>query len=368
MDVLFNVFWFLVVITIVVFIHEYGHYIIARLNNVKIDVFSIGFGKEIWGYTDRNGTRWKICPFPFGGYVKMHGDADASSKPDFKKLKKLTKAEKAQSFYFKKLPQKAAIVFAGPLFNYLSAIIILAGLFWMTGKVFGPAEISKIMEDTPAQTSGLMVGDLILEVDNEKVDSFEDVRNKVILNTGKEIMLTISRNGAVKEISLTPKMRKTKDAFGNEIELPVIGIVADKVELRKLNLLQASSEAVKETYNISANMLKALGQIITGMRSSDQLGGPIKIAQYSGQSASSGFYGFMFFIALISINLGLINLFPIPMLDGGHLMYYLIEQVQGKAVSEKIQMIGFRIGFALLIALMLYVTFNDINSLLKVGD
>lgn len=365
MEILFNIFWFLVVITVVVFIHEYGHYIVARYNKVKIDVFSIGFGKEILGYTDRHGTRWKICPIPFGGYVKMHGDADASSKPDFAKLKKLSKKEREQSFYFKTIPQKAAIVFAGPLFNYLSAIIILAFLFLISGKVLGTPEISQVLENSPAEKAGLMVGDLIVEIDDEKIDSFEDVRSKIILNTGQKITLSVSRKGTIKEFDLTPEMRKTQDPFGNEVEMPVIGISANKFEVKKLNVLEASVESVKETYNISVNMLKALGQIITGSRSSDQLGGPIKIAQYSGQSANSGFYGFMFFIALISINLGLVNLFPIPMLDGGHLMYYLFERVTGKPVSEKIQMIGFRIGFVLLISLMVYVTFNDISSFFK---
>ncbi len=362
---LMSVFWFLVVITVVVFVHEFGHYIVARLNGVKVEIFSIGFGTELVGWTDPHGTRCKIAAIPMGGYVKMFGDSDPSSSPDFDKLKKLTKKEKTQSFYFKKIWQKALIVFAGPAANYALAIVILATMFSVYGKAYIAPEITAVVKDGVAEKAGLKAGDLIKKIDNEDVETFEEIRQILALNVGEQMHVVVARGNEELEFDLTPEVKVTKDIFGNEIKMPMLGITSNKFLNEELTFGMAVVEAVQDSYNISVSMLQGVWQMLTGARSTDDLGGPIKIAKYSGQSAESGINGVLFFIALISINLGLVNLFPIPMLDGGHLMYYAIEAVKGKPVSEKIQMIGFRIGLTMLVALMIYVTIKDIVSLFK---
>jgi regulator of sigma E protease len=360
-----NLFWFLIIISVVVFIHEYGHYFVARKCGVKIETFSIGFGKEIFGWNDKNGTRWKISVLPFGGYVKMFGDADPSSAPDFEKISKMKSKDKQQSFYFKKLWQKAAIVFAGPFANYLLAIVIFTSMFYAYGKPHTLPVISHIEVGSPAEKSGLKIDDLIIAADNTKIESFEDLKQIIALNTGEPLILSIERKGQHLDLTIIPQIKKIKDVFGNEIEIAMIGIASSKVELLKLDLMSSIGESFVASYNMSIGMLKAIWQIVTGVRGTDQLGGPIKIAQYSGQSAKLGLESVLSFIALISLNLGLVNLFPIPMLDGGHLMYYSIEAATGRPVAQKIQEIGFKLGFALLITLMIFVTFNDIKALFK---
>lgn len=358
-------FWFLVMLTAVVFIHEFGHYLVARLCGVKVEVFSIGFGKELFGFNDRHGTRWKISLLPFGGYVKMFGDSDPSSSPDAKKLKAMKNEDKKQAFHFKNLRQKAAIVVAGPMFNYISAILIITAMMFAYGRPSTEAIITEVIDSSPAKKAGIMVGDKIISVDDSSVDSFEDVRKMIALNVGTPMIFTVLRHNEPVKIEVTPELRRTKDIYGNPAEMPVIGIASKHFARQELNLPQALYYATAETINISAGMIKALGQMIAGERSMDQLGGPVKIAQYSGQSAKYGVQSFLWFIALISINLGLINLFPIPMLDGGHLAYYLVESLTGKPVAEKFQMAAMRISFALLMGLMLLVTFHDVVSLFK---
>lgn len=359
------IFWFLVMLTAVVFIHEFGHYIIARACGVKVEVFSIGFGKELFGFNDKHGTRWKISMLPFGGYVKMFGDSDPSSSPDAKKLQQMSFLDKQKAFHYKNLKQKAAIVFAGPAFNYLSAILIISAMLFIYGKPSTDAVLTQIVPDSPAQQAGLMVGDRIIEVDGSTIETFEDVRQIIALNVGTPIKFVIQRNGKEIALEITPEMKQTKDIYGNPIEMPIVGIASNHISKQELNAGQAIYHGVAETYNISVGMFKAIGQIIVGDRGVDQLGGPVKIAQYSGQSAKYGIQSFLWFIALISINLGLVNLLPIPMLDGGHLAYYAVESLTGKPVAENFQAIAMRVSFMLLISLMLFVTFNDIMGLLK---
>lgn len=360
----YSFFWFVVIISIVVFIHEFGHYFVARLNKVRVEVFSIGFGPEIFGWNDKAGTRWKVSIIPMGGYVKMFGDADASSTPDLKKLEKMTKEQKAVSFYFKSLKQKAAIVFAGPLFNYLSAILIMTFLFTIYGKPSTEPIISRVEPNSAAKAAGLKKGDRILKIEDRDIDSFEEIRQAIALNLGNPIKILIqSPNGHEHTTSLTPKIQKTKDIFGNIIELPIIGIASEHIRYTRLGAVSSFIVSIKEAYFMSEGMLKAIWQIITGARSTEQLGGPIKIAEYSGKTASQGIQSVLWFIVLISINLGLVNLLPIPMLDGGHLLYYGYEGLRGRPLSERVQMTGFKIGLVFLLGLMIYVTFNDIKSL-----
>jgi regulator of sigma E protease len=356
-------FWFLIILTIVVFIHEFGHFIIARLNGVQIDVFSIGFGKELFGFTDKRGTRWKISAIPMGGYVKMFGDQDAASSQDSKSLEGLSFKEKQLTFHFKKLWQKAAIVVAGPAANYLSAILIIAALSFTYGISVTEPIIGEVLKASPAAKAGLKVGDEILEVDGSTVESFEDVRQIIALSTSEPIELLILREHEEIEVEIIPELRKMKDAYGNDIEMPVIGISSHNLYHKEQSFFGAIATGVEQSYTMSLGMLKALGQIIVGDRGLDQLGGPIKIAQYSGQSAKHGVVSVLWFIAVISINLGLLNLMPLPMLDGGHLFYYMVEAVTGKPVSEKFQLVAMKASLFFLISLMLFVTINDIRSL-----
>lgn len=356
-------FWFVVMLTIVVFIHEFGHYITARLNGVKIDVFSIGFGPEIFGYTDKQATRWKFSAIPVGGYVKMFGDRDPSSQADTDKLEEMSYKEKQVSFHFKSLKQKAAVVFAGPAFNYLSAIIILSGLLMWHGKSMTDPIISSVLPDSPAQEAGLKPNDTVLEVNDSSIESFEDVRQIIAFNTTEPLKFLVERNGNELEVIVTPKMQDMVDGFGNKIQMPIIGISSDKTHIKYLSFFPAIGESINQTITISIGMLKALGQIIVGERSFSQLGGPVKIAQYSGQSAQSGIVPFLWFIAMISINLGLLNLFPLPVLDGGHLFFYTLEWLRGKPIDVKFQAMAMQVTLALLALLMIVITVNDIRSL-----
>ena len=359
------VLWFALILSIVVFIHEFGHYLFARLNNVHVEVFSIGFGQEIIGFTDRNNTRWKISLVPLGGYVKMYGDSDPTSTPDLLKVKNLTSYDRNRTLYYKNLWQKALIVFAGPLFNYLSAIVIIACLLFAYGKPITDSTVTFVAQDSVAANNGIMAGDKILEVDDKKIQSFDEIKKSVIFNVGQPIKLTIDRKGKIINLELTPKVQTTQDAFGNKIELPILGIASDKISIKKLNIFESLKESLHETYSISTGMLKTLGQIITGDRSFKQLGGPVKIAQYSGQSAKFGLFSILWFIALISINLGLVNLFPLPMLDGGHLLYFAIEAIARRPVTIRFQQIATKISFTILIILTLAITYNDIINLLN---
>lgn len=358
------IFWFLVILTVVVFIHEFGHYLLARMNGVRVEVFSIGFGKELFGYTDKVGTRWKFSIIPFGGYVKMFGDSDAASSADSKKLDRMSFKDKQISFHHKDLWRKAAIVFAGPAFNYISAVLIIVGMFYLYGKPSSDAVISGVAPKSAAAMAGLKVGDKILAIDGKPIESFEEVRQALSLNVGTPISLSIERKTKQREITATPQLQKMKDVYGNDIEMPMLGISGAHGSIKQLTLVEAARSGVQESVLISVSMFKALGQILVGDRSAKQLGGPIKIAQYSGQSAKHGWVSVLWFIALISINLSLVNLLPLPLLDGGHLTYYLVEALTGRPVTESFKFAAMKVSFALLITLMLYVTFNDIVSLL----
>jgi regulator of sigma E protease len=348
-----------------VFIHEFGHYYLARLNGVKVEAFAIGFGKELYGRTDKHGTRWKLCAIPLGGYVKMFGDSDPSSSPDFDKLNAMTKKQKKESFYFKTLPQKAAIVFAGPFANYVLAIVVMIFMFSYYGKQFTEATITHVEPNSPAAIAGLEAGDHIVAFDGDEVNSFEDIKQMIAINLGTPIQLTVERKSQQIELTVTPKFKEFDTIFGEKVRMPIIGIASEKIGFHKMGIGESVVASFKESYVLSVQMLKAVGQIITMKRSSDELAGPIRIAKYSGHTASQGVQSFLWFIVLISVNLGLVNLFPIPVLDGGHLLYYLIEAVRGKPMAERFQMVGQYIGMALLLLLTIYVTFNDVKSLFK---
>lgn len=359
----YNLAVFIPVISIIVFVHEFGHYYVAKRCGVKVDVFAIGFGKEIFGWNDKSGTRWKICWLPFGGYVKMFGDVNPASAPD-PTAKDLSEEDKQKTFHFKSLPQKAAIVAAGPIANFIFTIVVVTFFFSYYGKVETPTQIGDVLEDSAAAEAGLLPGDVILAIDGSGVEGFSDIARIISLNPGTPADIHFSRDGEEQMKTITPKVTVTEDALGNEVKVGRLGIQAMEGNRIKLGIGQSVIEASKETYYICTGTLKALGQMITGKRGMEDLGGPIRIAKYSGQASKQGFAVMVWLMALISANLGLINLFPIPALDGGHLLYYVIEAVQGKPLAEKFQEYGFRFGIGLVIALAIFATFNDIRFLL----
>ncbi len=355
-------FSFIFILSVIVFGHELGHYLIARWNGVRVEVFSIGFGPELFGWDSANGTRWKVSLLPLGGYVKMFGDADASSKPG-EDVPEMGPEERAVSFHHKRLGQRTAIILGGPAANFILAIIILACMFATVGQRITPADISMVQPDSPAEAAGMMPGDKIIGIDGEAIDRFETLQMIVRGSAGEPLTFTVLRDGAEIEVVIVPHMVEVTDRFGNVQKFGQIGIGRKGVELVRLDPLTAAWAAVAETWYLSTATLKALGQIIAGTRGSDDLGGPIRIAQFSGQVAEDGLITVFWFMAVLSINLGLINLFPIPMLDGGHLLFYVFEAIRGKPLGVRAQEYGFRLGLAMVLSLMIFATWNDLVQL-----
>jgi regulator of sigma E protease len=353
---------FLVVLTVLVFVHELGHYWVARRNGVRIETFSIGFGPELFGRTDRAGTRWKISAIPLGGYVKMFGDADAASTPSGA-VRHMTPEEREVSFFHKRLGQRAAIVAAGPIANFLFAIIGLTLLFSLYGQPFTPADIGSIQPDSAAAQAGMMPGDVIVEVDGQAIERFEEVQQIVRLNQGTPLAMVVQRDGKRLPITATPQVTTITDRMGNYHTSGLLGIGRAGVEYRRHDPLTALWQAGRETVNLTAGTLSAVGQMIAGSRGTEELGGPLRIAQMSGEVAQSGVIALVWFMAILSVNLGLINLFPIPMLDGGHLLFYAVEAIRGKPLGDRAQEYGFRIGLALVLTLMVFATWNDLVHL-----
>jgi len=354
---------FLLVLTILVFVHELGHYLIARRNGVRIEVFSIGFGPEVFGWFDRAGTRWKFSAIPLGGYVKMFGDSDPSSTMGSARLGELTAAEQQVSFHHKRLTQRAAIVGGGPLANFIFAILVLALLFATYGQPFTPADVGQVQAGSAAEKGGIQVGDTIVKIDGSTIERFEDVQQIVRLNPGEPMTITVRRDGKLVTLHVTPARTEMTDRFGNRHEIGLLGIGRSGVEYIKRNPASAVAQAFSETWNLSASTLQAMWQIVIGTRASDELGGPLRIAQMSGEVAEGGVVPLLWFMAVLSINLGLINLFPVPVLDGGHLLFYAAEAIRGRPLGQRAQEYGFRIGLALVLTLMVFATWNDLVHL-----
>jgi regulator of sigma E protease len=357
-----NIIPFLVILTVLVFVHELGHYLVARWHGVKVEIFSIGFGKELFGWTDKVGTRWKFCLIPLGGYVKMFGDTNAASTPD-PHIEKLTSAQKKKAFYAKTVGQRAQIVFAGPLANFIYAILVFAVIFMFYGQAVTPPVIGAVQDDSPASRADLRIGDRIIEAEGTSIERFEDLQQIVRLRPGETITLVVLRDGTEIFKELTTGIKSFDTGFGREDKIGFVGLVATGLEYKKYGPIQSIWQGTRETYTIVQTMFVAIGQMINGDRGTEQIGGPIQIAQISGLAAKAGLYALLWFSALLSINLGLINLFPIPVLDGGHLFFYLIEFIKGKPISPKVLGYFSRIGFALLIFLMIYALWNDLTGL-----
>ncbi len=363
-DLIHTILSFLVIISIIVFIHEYGHYIIARLCGVKIEVFSLGFGREVFGFTDKTGTRWKFSAIPMGGYVKMYGDETAASTADIAQLERMTEQERSCSFHYKALWKKALIVFGGPLFNFLLTIIIFTYFIFSNGLASTEPIVGKVLEQSAAQEAGLQEGDRILRINDTEIETFQDIPLQIATNLGEEVILHIKRGDQYMSLPITPQIMKIKDSLGNVVEHPRIGIQSVELTIEEVGLGGALYHACIRTWQISVATLQVLWQFITGQRDTKQLKGPIGIAQMSGQAADSGFFTILWFMALLSANLGLINLLPIPLLDGGHLLYYAVEAASGRPLAQKVQEYGFKLGFIILASLMIFTIFNDIRNIL----
>ena len=359
---------FIVLILVVVFIHEYGHYYFAKKYGVGVTDFSIGFGREIFGWNDKSGTRWKICWIPLGGYVKFFGDRNVFSQADQEKIiEKYNKEDQKKLFVLKPLYQRALIVFGGPLANFLLALVIFFSIYTFVGKDFTPAVINEVQKDSPAMVGGLKDNDIILEIDGNEVKSIMDVSKYIMMSTDDFIDFKVKRSYDELLLKIKPNIVFGKDNLGNKIKKRMVGIKLgaqnNKINHVKLGPAQAIYHSAQEVYYVSTSSLKYIGAMIFGKADTSQLGGPIRIAKISGQVAEFGLLAFISMMAYISISLGLVNLFPIPMLDGGHLMFYAFEKVLGRPLSQKTQEGFFRIGLFVLLSLMVFTTFNDLKDL-----
>ena len=359
---------FIALILVVVFIHEYGHYYFAKKYGVGITDFSIGFGKEIFGWNDKSGTRWKICWIPLGGYVKFFGDRNVFSQADQEKIiKKYNENDREKLFVLKPLYQRVLIVFGGPLANFLLAIFIFFSIYTFVGKDFTPAVINEVQQDSPAMIGGLKQNDIILEIDDNEVKSIMDVSKYITMSTADIIDFKVKRSYDELLLKIKPDIVPSEDSLGNKMNKRMVGIKLgaynNEINHVKLGPVKAFYHAAHEVYYVSVSSLKYLGGMIVGKADTSQLGGPIRIAKISGQVAEFGILAFISMMAYISISLGLINLFPIPLLDGGHLMFYAFEKILGRPLSQKTQEGFFRIGMFLLISIMFFTTFNDLKDL-----
>ena len=353
---------FVVVLGILVFVHELGHFAVARMCGVKVDVFSIGFGKELWGCRDKQGTYWKIAAVPLGGYCQFLGDDDASSAGDGK-ASELSEEEKKFTFQYQSPAKKLVIALAGPVSNYLFAILIFAGNFFFLGKINFPPVVGEVFENSAAAKAGIVANDRILTINGNKIDSFDDIRKEVDLTVGNEVVVELLRDGREIRLQFPLIEMEVPEANGEMTKRPMLGVKSvNVIELdhEKLSLPQSLNEAFMEAWNVTEATLRGVGQMITGKRSGEEIGGIIRIAEMSGDiSKQNGILDLVVFMALLSINLGLINLFPIPVLDGGHIVIYLAEIAVGKEINTQIKDALFKVGFSLIIALMIFATWND---------
>jgi regulator of sigma E protease len=362
--VFFSILAFIVVLSIVVFVHEFGHFIVARWCGVTVRTFSIGFGREIWGFYDKKGTRWRIAWIPLGGYVKFLDDENAASQPSPESLERLTPSERAGAFQTKPLWQRAAVVSAGPVANFILAIAIYTAVNWAIGVRTITPKVGEVMPDMPAAAAGLKPGDVIKSVDGWSIEGFEDVQRVVSINGGQPLQFIVDRNGQKVVLEITPQVREQKDNFGGTFRRGLIGITpsrtSEALEVKKVGPAEALRLGVRETYTNIAQTLQGIGDIIMQRQTADQMGGPILMAEVTAKVAELGIEPMLLWIAFISANIGFLNLLPVPVLDGGHLLFYAIEAVRRRPLSHRMQEIGFQIGIALVLMLMVYVNLNDL--------
>jgi regulator of sigma E protease len=358
---------FLFVLTVVVFFHELGHFMIARWAGVKVLTFSLGFGPELAGFNDRHGTRWRISAVPLGGYVKFFGDDSEASTPDLETLGNMTAEEQAGSFHHKRVGPRAAIVVAGPIANFLLAIVIFAGMSLYFGKPSSIPRVDVVQADSVAAASGFQVGDVVVSIDGTAIESFADMQRIVSTNAGSKLTFRVKRDGALITLSATPALKEVKDIFGNSHKIGVLGIQYNAqpsdAKTKPVGYLESLKIGVEQVWFIVDGTFKFVGSLFVGAGSTGDLGGPLRIAQLSGQAASLGFQFLLQLCAALSVSIGLLNLFPVPLLDGGHLLFYSVEALRGRPLSPRAQEMGSRIGLGLVLMLMVFVTYNDILHL-----
>ena len=362
---LFTVAAFLFVLSIVVVIHELGHFQVARWCGVDVKEFAVGFGREIFGWFDSQGTRWRINWIPLGGYVKFMDDANGASMPDAAAFNKMNPAERAGSFHAKPLWQRAAVIAAGPIANFILAIGLLAAIFMTWGVPMTPARIDEIVEGGAADKAGLKAGDLVVAIDGTTIESFTDLQRVVSGNPDRELKLTFDRNGKLSTVQLTPERKEVPDGFGGKMRQGMLGIKRAAAPAnwtyKRYGPLEAVGLGVSESYYFVERNLSYMRDVIVGREKADQLGGPIRIADVAGKVASAGIVPLLHLTAMISVSVGLFNLFPIPPLDGGHLLFYAAEAVRRRPLSESVQGVGFRVGLAFILMLAVFAFWNDLS-------
>ena len=370
---------FIVVLSVLVFVHEWGHYIVARMCGVKVVKFSIGFGKELFGWTDKRGCRWKFCLIPLGGYVQMFGDTDPASAQSAETVQEgaeparpMTADERKVAFFAQSVGRRAAIVIAGPAINYIFAIIILTGLYYFQGQPYIPPVAAGVVEGSPAEKAGIQPDDWIVAVNGRAIESFTQLRKEAAINLDQPMDVTIKRSTGEREwnsepitLRVSPKLEYEVDRFGFRHSMGRIGVSSPSsaFEMREHNILSATWYAARETVTITGDTLRALSQMVLGIRSPDELGGILRIGAYAGDFAQKGIVAFITFAALLSVNLGFVNLLPIPMLDGGHLMMYAMEKIRGRPLSDMVQEYMLRVGLLFLLFIMVFATWNDLVQL-----
>lgn len=358
---------FLFVLTIVVFFHELGHFLVARWAGVKVLTFSLGFGPELIGFNDRHNTRWKISAVPLGGYVKFFGDDSEASTPSAESLARMTAEEREGSFHHKKVGPRAAIVAAGPIANFILAVVIFAGMALYYGKPNTTPRVDAVQPGSVAAASGFQVGDIVTSIDGHEIDSFADMQRIVSVNAGSELTFHLKRDGQDVTLKAAPALKEVKDLFGNSHRIGVLGIQynarPDESRSVPVGIVESIKIGFEQVWFIIATTFKFVGSLFAGAGSAGDVGGPIRIAQLSGQAASLGFQFLLQLCATLSVSIGLLNLFPVPLLDGGHLLFYGVEAARGRPLSERAQEMGFRIGLGLVLMLMVFATYNDILHL-----
>jgi regulator of sigma E protease len=358
---------FIFVLSLVVFFHELGHFLVARWCGVQILTFSIGFGPEVVGFNDRYGTRWKFSAIPLGGFVKFFGDDNVASVPGGQSPADMDAAQRERSFIFQPLLKRTAIVVAGPAANFVLAIIIFTAVFTLYGKQTMSARVDTVQPGSAAAAAGFQTGDVVVSIDGHAIDSFSDMQRIVSTSAGETLNVTVEHDGVKRVLKATPALKEVKDPFGNVQRIGILGIsrsmAAEDLKLHPVAPPKAVWMSLQETWSIIDRTLGYIGGVLSGREAASQLGGPIRIAQMSGQVASFGFIPLIQLAAVLSVSIGLLNLFPIPLLDGGHLLFYVIEGIRGRPLSERAQEVGFRIGLAIVLMLMIFATFNDIVHL-----
>ncbi|MCW8915821.1 MAG: RIP metalloprotease RseP [Magnetovibrio sp.] len=356
---------FLAILTVLVFVHELGHFLVARYNKVKVEVFSVGFGQELFGWNDKHGTRWRLSAVPLGGYVKMFGEGDVVTGVDDTEDRPMTEEEKKVSFHHKRLSQRTAVVAAGPLANFLFAVLV----FWGINSIFGVPQILSavggVVENTAAEAAGFKEGDVVLSVDGQDITLFSELSEIVAASAHVKLNFEVLRGDQVIKLEATPRTWTEDDGSGTVPNKGLLGVrpSAEHVNMERSGVFKGLILGIEQTYFFTESILAGVGEMFSGDRSAKELGGVISIAQFSGEAAQGGFVTTLRFLAILSINLGLINLFPVPVLDGGHLVFYAAEALRGKPLSQKLQEYSFRFGLLLVLLLMVFATWNDFGRL-----